>query len=256
MKNLLSTLLGSAVVLVVSPAFAQGVDEFGAYGGLEQRGHARSPQTVAFEARFGPYRPGVDRELPGHPYKDIFGDSTRWEAGIEVDWEAFRIPRTLSLGPGIGWAFTQSSAKAPLSQPLPDGTRLSAENTTLAIMPMHLVAALRFDWIADHTVFPFVPYAKVGMGYALWWSNIGDSATRVGSQVGKGASYGYVVAAGMMLRLDPLDQQTAATADASLGINHSGLFIEYFKSNLNGFGSASTMEVGTSTWVAGLALEI
>ncbi len=256
MKKLLSTLLGSAVLLAVSPAFAQGVDEFGPYGGLEERGHARSPQTVAFEVRFGPYRPGVDHDLPGSPYKDIFGKSQRWQGGFEIDWQAFRIPRTLSLGPGFGWAFTQSSAKAPLEKPLPDGQTLSAENTTLGLMPMHLVASLRFDWIADHTVFPFVPYAKVGMGYALWWSNIGDSATRVDGQVGKGSSYGYVVAAGMMLRLDVLDAQTAATADASLGVNHSGLFIEYFKSNLNGFGSATTMDVGTSTWVAGLVLEI
>jgi len=256
MKKLLSALLGSAVVLVVSPVFAQGVDEFGAYGGLEQRGHVRSAQTVAFEARFGPYRPGVDQDLPGQPYKDIFGKGTRWQGGFELDWQAFRIPRTLSLGPGFGWSYTQSSAKAPLSTPTPEGQTISAENTTLGIMPMHLVAALRVDWIADHTVFPFVPYAKVGLGYALWWSNIGDSATRVNNEVGKGSSYGYVVAAGMMLRLDPLDPLTAATADASLGINHSGLFIEYFKSNLNGFGSATTMEVGTSTWVAGLVLEI
>ncbi len=256
MKKLLSTLLGSAVVLSVSAAFAQGVDEFGPYGGLEQRGHARSPQTVAFEARFGPYRPGVDADLPGHPYQDTFGKSTRWEAGIEVDWQAFRIPRTLSLGPGLGWSFTQASAKAPISNPLPGGPTVSDENTSLAIMPMHLVASLRLDWLADHTVFPLVPYAKAGMGYALWWSNIGDSATRVDGKVGKGASYGYVVALGLILRLDPLDPLTAATADASLGINHSGLFIEYFKSNLNGFGSSTTMEVGTSTWVAGLVLEI
>ncbi|HTQ07519.1 MAG TPA: MXAN_2562 family outer membrane beta-barrel protein [Polyangiaceae bacterium] len=256
MKKLLSTLLGSAALLAVSPAFAQGVDEFGAYGGLENRGHERSPQNVAFEARFGPYRPGVDADLPGHPYKDIFGDATRWEGGIEVDWQVFRIPHTLSLGPGLGWAFTQSSAKAPLTVPLPDGQTLSAENTTLAIMPMHLVATLRLDWLADHTVVPLVPYAKLGMGYALWWSNIGESSTRVNGEVGKGASYGYVAALGLMLRLDPLDPLTAATADASLGINHSGLFIEYFKSNLNGFGSDTTMEVGTSTWVAGLVLEI
>jgi hypothetical protein len=256
MKKLLSTLLGSAVLLAVSPAFAQGVDEFGPYGGLESRGHARSPQTVAFEARFGPYLPGVDRDLPGQPYRQIFGKTTRWQAGVEVDWQAFRIPRTLSLGPGFGWGYTQSTAKAPLAKPLPDGTTLSAENTTLGIMPMHLVAALRLDWIADHTVFPLVPYAKVGMGYALWWSNIGESAAHVNGEVGKGSSYGYVVAAGLVLRLDPLDPQTAATADASLGVNHSGLFIEYFKSNLNGFGSSTTMEVGTSTWVAGLVLEI
>jgi hypothetical protein len=256
MNKLLSTLLCATVVAGVSPAFAQGVDEFGTYGGLEQRGRARSPQTVAFEARLGQYRPGVDADLPGHPYQDIFGKSRRWEGGFEVDWQAFRIPRTLSLGPGFGWAFTQSSANAPIANPVLAGPTVSAEKTTLAIMPMHLVAALRFDWFAEHTVFPFVPYAKLGMGCALWWSNIGESPTQVDGKVGKGSSYGYVAAVGLMLRLDPLDPETAASADASLGINHAGLFIEYYKSNLNGFGADTTMEVGTSTWVSGLVLEI
>jgi hypothetical protein len=252
MKRLLQALLGAAVVLASSSSFAQGVDEFGAYGGMERRGQARSPQTVAVEFRFGPYPPGVDNDLPGAPYKYIFGDSTRWQGGLEVDWQAYRIPRVLSLGPALGWAFTQSSAKAPLAS----GDGLSAEKTTLAIMPFNLVGVLRVDWLADHTVFPFVPYVKAGIGYGLWWSNIGEAATRVDGVVGKGFSYGYVVAAGMMLRLDTLDPTTAASADASLGINHSALFIEYFKSNLNGLGTSSRMEIGTSTWVTGLVLEI
>lgn len=250
--GLLAALLGGALLFGTTRARAQGVDEFGPYGGLEQRGQRHSPQTVAFEARFGPYRPHVDDDLPGAPYEQIFGNDTRWQGGAELDWQALRIPRLLSFGPGFGLAYTQSNAKAPLAT----GDGLSAQNTSLAILPMHLVGVLRFDALADRTVIPLAPYAKLGFGYAWWWSGIGQKTARVNGEVARGASYGYALALGCLLRLDPLDPTTAATADSSLGINHSGLFIEWFKSNLNGFGSSKTMEVGTSTWVAGLTLEI
>jgi hypothetical protein len=48
----------------------------------------------------------------------------------------------------------------------------------------------------------------------------------------------------------------AAAADASIGVNHSSLFIEYYGSNLGGFGSSDVMQVGTNTFVFGLMLEI
>jgi hypothetical protein len=253
MKKLCSALLGCAAFLGVSPALAQGVDEFGPYGGLDHNHErAQSPQTVAFEFRFGPYRPHVDQDIPGAPYKYIFGDSTRWQGGIEVDWQVFRIHKLLSLGPGLSLAYTHSSAKAPLTS----GDGLSAENTTLAIFPINLMAVLRFDAIADRTWVPLVPYAKLGLGAALWWSNLGDGPTHYNGQVGKGTSYGYAAAFGMMVRLDQFDRQSSANLDTNLGINHSALFFEYYKSNLNSFGSGASMEVGTSTWVAGFALEI
>jgi hypothetical protein len=123
-------------------------------------------------------------------------------------------------------------------------------------MPFNLLGVLRFEAIADRTWVPIVPYLKLGLGSALWWSSIGDNPTKFNGESGKGTSFGYVVAIGTMVRLDQLDLTSTANADANLGINHSSLFIEYYKSNLNGFGSGSTMEVGTSTWVMGLGLEI
>ena len=251
-RYLLGGLLGLATALAAEPAQAQGVDEFGAYGGLENHGYIRSRQEVAFEFRFGPYRPNVDQGVAGSPYATIFGDDTRWQGGAELDWQLFRIPRVLSLGPGFGFGYTHSSALAPLES----GNGDSAQQTTLGIFPMHLVAAFRFDYIADRTPVPLAPYAKVGLGYALWWSSIGDHGTSVNNEPGKGASYGYVWALGVLLRLDPLEPAAAANADASLGINHAGIFIEWFNSSLNGFGSNSGMEVGTNTWVMGLGLEI
>ena len=252
MRKIISGLLAVACLLGSAQAFAQGTDEFGAYGGLEHAGRARSPQEAAVEIRFGPYRPHVDDNLAGDPYKTTFGNDTRWHVGFEVDWQLLRLKNTLSFGPGIGLAYTHSSAKAPLAS----GEGLSAQDTTLGIVPFHLVGVLRLDAIADRTGIPLQPYAKLGLGYALWWSSIGERASRVDGEVARGASYGFVWALGLVVRLDPLDPSSAASADASLGINHSGLFIEWFNSNLDGFGSKSSMQVGTSTWVAGLALEI
>lgn len=244
--------LGASSLTFSGTAQAQGVDEFGAYGGLEDRGERRSPQEAAFEIRVGPYRPHIDDAVAGSPYKDIFGGSQRWHVGFEVDWQVLRIERTLSFGPGFSLAYTRAGAKAPLAS----GGGRSAQDTELEMLPMFLAGVLRIDALADRTPIPLAPYAKLGLGYALWWASDGENSARAGGVAGKGASYGYTYSLGVLLRLDPFDPADAASADASLGINHSGLFIEWFGSSLDGFGSADVMDVGTSTWVAGLAIEM
>jgi hypothetical protein len=244
--------LGATLLTFSATASAQGVDEFGAYGGLEDRGQRRSPQEAAFEIRVGPYRPHIDDAVAGTPYQDIFGSSRRWHAGFEVDWQVLRIERTLSLGPGFSLAYTRAGAKAPLAS----GAGRSAQDTELEIVPMFLAGVLRIDALADRTLVPLAPYAKLGFGYALWWASDGEDSARADGVVGKGASYGYTYSLGVLLRLDPLDPADAASADASLGINHSGLFIEWFGSSLDGFGSTDVLEVGTNTWVAGVTIEM
>ncbi len=250
-------LFGAALSLgaaLASPtARAQGTDELGAYGGIEHRGNQRSPQDWAFEVRVGQYPPRVDNGLSGTPYRTIFGKKKRWQGGAELDWQAFRIPKLLSVGPGLGLSYTSATGKAPLA----DGSgTLSAQDTTLHILPMFLVGVLRLDVIADRTVIPLAPYAKLGAGYAFWWSSDGGHPAKDGNVAGRDTSYGYVAALGVMLRLDWLDPADAASADASMGLNHSGLFIEWMHSDLSGFGSNAVMDVGSSTWVAGLTLEL
>ncbi len=246
-------LLGLGAVLFAPSALAQGVDEFGAYGGMEQRGQLRSEQDTAFEIRVGPYKPNVDDNLNGAPYEDIFGDKTRWHVGLEGDWQLLRLERTLSFGPAFGIAFTRSTAKAPLSS----GTGLSAQDTTLTIVPMHLVGVLRIDALADRTGIPFCPYAKLGLGYALWWSKDGEETAKApdGTEA-KDTSYGITYALGLAFRLDWIDPADAAAADAAIGINHSTIFGEYFASDLSGFGSNDVMNVGTNSFVFGVMLEI
>ena len=235
----------------VASAQQQGVDEFGAYG-RSDRTHGESPQNGAVEARFGPYNPRVDNSVPGSPYKDTFGSRTRYMFGLEGDWQVLRIPHLGTFGPGLGWGYTRASGYARLTA---DPGTISDEQTTLSIMPMYLVGVLRADVLMRDFGVPFVPYAKLGMGYALWWASDGGETATSGSVKGKGVSYGPQYALGGMFLLDFLDQQTARDADNSLGINNSYIFAEWSGSELDAFGSNKRLNVGTNTWVLGLAIE-
>jgi len=251
MNRALVAVTAVAATLFAAPLRAQGVDEFGAYGGLENAGRERTEQTVAFEVRFGQYPTRIDDQVAGSPYEDTFGSKKRWQGGAEFDWQLVRKKNWLSFGPAVGFAYTNATAKAPLAS----GAGLSSQDTKLHIFPMYGLGVLRFDAIADQTAVPLAPYAKLGIGYALWWSVDGEDGATAQGVAGKDSSYGWVMALGVVFRLDWLDREGAATADSSIGLNHSGLFIEYFRSDLSGFGSMSVMDVGTSTWAAGLALE-
>ncbi len=232
-------------------ASAQGVDEFGAYGRTTGRGE--SSQDGLVEARFGAYNPRVDKSVPnGTPYADTFGDRMRYMVGLEGDWQMVRIPHLGSLGPGLGWGYTRASGKARLTAS-PD--TLSDETTSLTIMPIYLVAVLRADVLPREFGIPIVPYAKLGIGTALWWSSDGGETAFSGGVKGSGISYGPQYALGGMFLLDILDQQTARDADVSLGINNSYLFGEWYGSELDAFDSNKRLNAGANTWVVGLAIE-
>jgi hypothetical protein len=250
-----SALLAALLLLAPDRAFAQGVDEFGPYGGMERGANRGSPQNVAFEVRFGPYLPNVDDEFSGAtPFEDVFGDDNRYLFGLEVDWQALRIPYFGTVGPGIGWGYTTMSANAFLA----DGSGERAdEETSLGLMPFYLVGVIRADVIARETPVPLVPYAKLGLGYSLWWSgNEAGGSTGPDGKAGKGASYGYQYALGGMLLLDFIDPDGAVQMDGATGINNSYFFAEWYVSDLDGFGSGDQMQVGTNTWMLGLAFEI
>lgn len=247
----ISVSLAAALTLTATAAFAQGVDEFGPYGGLQDQSY-HSPQHVALELRFGRYLPNVDSEFSNAtPFKNVFGTGNRYLIGLEVDWQALRIPMFGTFGPGIGWGYTKATAPALLA----NRPGRAAESTSLAVMPMYLVGVLRVDVFARHTPVPLVPYAKAGLGYALWWSDNGSNAARDAGVLGRGSSYGYQFALGGMFLLDSLDRTSALEMDNATGINHSYFFMEWYYSNLNGFGG-SRLQVGANTWMLGLAFEI
>ena len=253
-RTIAGTLLGAAVaalaiVALPGTAHADTHDELGQYE--RRRQPYQSPQEVAVELRFGRYVPDADDGLNGTPYRDVFGKKNRYYVGLEVDWQVLRIPLLGTLSPGIGVGYTIASGRAQFS----DGSGASQQDTSLAILPAYLVAVLRADVVARETLVPIVPYAKLGLGYALWWSDDQDDVARVDGKVGRGSSYGYHLALGAMFMLDVLDRADAKAADAAIGLNHSYIFAEWFKSDLDGFGAKDRLQVGTSTWTVGLAME-
>lgn len=239
-------------LLVTGAAQAQGVDEFGSYG-IRRGSRSESKQEAAFELRVGRYKPEVDDSVSGSPFQDTFGTSSRYSVGAEVDWQLFRIPHFGTLAPGIGWAYTKFSATAQFA----DGSGVSGSKTSLTMMPMHLVAVARADFLMRDFKIPLVPYGKLGFGYAMWWSSDGKrSAQYSDGKAGKGSSYGLTYALGGMFLLDVLDPDDAVTADGLVGINNSYLFLEWYRPQLDGFGSNKVLDLSSSSWVVGLALEI
>lgn len=246
----LALFLTLAVLGICRGAHAQ-TDEFGSYVNTKGARRGESSQDAAVELRFGRYVPNIDKSVPGAPYQDVFGSSNRYIFGLEGDWQLIRFPHLGTLGPGLGWGYTRATGKALITAT----GEPSAEDTALSVMPFYLVGVLRADVFARELNVPIVPYAKLGIGYALWWASDGGVTSREDGVLGRGISYGPQYAIGAMFLLDELDQQTARDADNSLGINHSYIFGELYNSNLSGFGSNSRLDVGTNSWVLGLALE-
>lgn len=242
------TLLASTVA-----AHAQGVDEFGGYG-RPREGGSESPQDTAFELRFGRYRPEVDDEFNGAaaPFKDTFGGSNRYSLGAELDWQLLRIPHFGTLAPGLGWNITRFTAKAAFT----NGSGLSGEDTRIWMMPMYLVGVARADVLPRELKIPFVPYAKLGLGLGMWWSSDGQKSATAKGVAGKGLSYGLTYAAGVMFLLDVLDKDDAKSADGITGINNSYIFAEWFRPQLDGFGAKDVLDISSSSWVLGIAMEM
>jgi hypothetical protein len=233
-------------------AHAQGTDEFGSYGGAR---NTESPQNMAIELRFGPYRPSIDDEFKGTgqtPYQDHFGNDKRWLLGFEIDWQLLKIEDFGTFGPGAGIGFTKMTGKTFLA----NGEE-AEETNTLRIIPMYVTGVLRVDALAKNTPVPLVPYVKAGLGYALWSTNDGLGVPRAADGTkGDDTSWGPQWALGGMFLLDVLDRQEANALDGIEGVNHSYIFLEWYNSYLNGFGSGDQMQVGTSTWMTGIALEL
>lgn len=235
--------VGAIGLLSARPAAAQIYDR-----AERNRGLSQAANDFVFELRFGPYIPRVDSEFANAtPYRDTFGDKTRYLLGLEFDWQALKLPGVGSLGPGLGWGATESSAPAPITG---GGGKRGAQVTNLWIMPMYAVAVARLDALMAAKI-PIQPYVKAGIGVGLWWTNDSIKTSEVNGVTGQGTSIGYQLAAGAVLNLSFLDPEAGST-DSSSGIGAAGLFGELYHSNLNGFGAGNQMQVGTNTWFAGL----
>jgi hypothetical protein len=65
-------------------------------------------------------------------------------------------------------------------------------------------------------------------------------------------SYGWQLAAGLMLRLDFLEPRAQRAWDLEMGVNHSYLFAEFMSVR---DWDRPQLRLGSNTWVFGLAFE-
>jgi hypothetical protein len=217
-----------------------------------------SPQHFAAELRISPYTPDIDSDprLGGQtPYKDVFGSSPRVFIGGELDWQAVRIPHLGTLGPGVSAGWVTNSGAAQFSMPH-NGTTISGETTSIAMFPFAAMAVLRADVLWREVRVPLVPYAKLGVGYALWRASNTLGTSSFEGVSGAGYSIGTHVALGLSLNLNPFDMYAAQNFDDAMGVNATYLFAEWTQDNLSGLGlQKDPLRVGGTNWTFGLAFE-
>ncbi len=260
----LSACAVAAAVLTWAPD-ARAVDDRGDIL-IGRHAHAyESPQRWALEFRGLLYAPNIDSDsaLKGAtPYKDTFGTMKRLAVQLEVDYQAVRIPHLGTLGPGLAAGFTEMSNNTYI---LGHPNEPAAEQTTLDIYPVSLVAVLRADVLKRELKIPLVPYVKGGLGLALWRASndAGTStytipamgSTKAMEVKGEGHTWGTQLAVGLMFNIDVFDQVGAGNLDQSTGINNTYIFAEYYDANLTGIGQSHPLLVGSSGWAFGLTVE-
>ncbi len=228
-------------------------------------------QRFAFEFKLGPYLPEVDKNYdgPGYgPYASIFG---RTNDDGEVTGEP--LPPVMPvisfeyqfvylggpLGVGLQAGFMRDRANAPYQEPRPgdDGTRSSADKVTFGMVPLSVFFVYRFELAADFFRVPLVPYAKLGMAYAFWWTKdgAGDIAKNSMGVKGHGGVLGWHLNPGLMLRLDFIEPGSAKKLDQAVGINHTYIFGEFQLTRLRNFGVGDSIDLGDKTFFGGLAIE-
>jgi hypothetical protein len=262
-RAVVSAAVAASVLAVAPAAFAQD-DRVDTLGTLHHKKY-ESPQHFAIELRLAPFfYPDIDTDpsLGGcTPFRTVFGPGKTVLFGAEFDWQALRIPHIGTLGPGAGIGYATFSANAPLASSGGGGCltttgQSSGETTSLNIYPFYTVAVFRADGLWKDLGVPFVPYAKAGLGGALWQATNTLGTSTFGGQKGQGYSFGAELALGIGFNLNFLDPYAAKNFDESMGVNSTYLFAEWTDASLNGLGFQSNpLRVGGTMWTFGLAWE-
>lgn len=220
----------------------------GSLGGVTE-GPAQTPRTGSFEFKLGTYLPRIDDEkgLTGTPYASTFdGSMLLFEAEIERFF--YQGIGTAGMAVSVGYAEKYGSTREAGSG------AAAAEKTALKVLPLKLSALYKFDWAAFRHGIPLVPYVQAGLVYIPWWINKGGAYETSGGSTGKGGRFGFSYTAGLSFMLDVLEPRFARDFDSDSGINHSYVFAEYTRAEVNNFGSAG-LNLSSRNWMFGLAFD-
>jgi hypothetical protein len=212
---------------------------------------AESPRNFMVEIKFGPFRPGVDKEFSSkRPWQSVFGSGYNLMTQIEFDYEILKKVGTLAVGGAIGYSLAKGNGL------LRDGTK-STDKSKFNTVPLSASLIYRFDYLAQRFKIPLVPTFKAGIDCYVWWTTNGQGKISKSSDglTGRGATFGGHASLGLMLLLDFMAPMMAQTFDAELGVNNTYLFFEYTWSWINDFGSGKSIILSNDNVLAGLAFE-
>ena len=218
---------------------------------------AASPLTGSMDFRATRYQPGIDNAFTAtaKPYADVFADPT-WQFGVTYDsrlWDRFG-----TLSAGIGFNYWTQDGKSLVKA----SGESSGDTTSLQIMPLSVDLVYRFDPLAERWGIPFVPYAKIGLLYSVWWMRNGlDEIASTTNSAGTkteaiGATGGWHGTVGLRFLLDVLEPQAQRSFDIEMGVNHSYLFGEYQVTKVDDFGSGKSFDLSDDLVVFGIAFDL
>ena len=216
----------------------------------------RTPKRFALELRFGPYGPDVDDEFGGTktPYHDYFGAKRHLMSQVELDYQFFTGFGSAAVGIAAGFYTDVGPAKTV--EPVED----SGDETRISLFPTALLLVYRADQLWQRWRIPLTAYGKVGLNYTFWNVSDGNGDVAEPRDIGltgrgRGGTWGWQAAVGVSLVLDFIDPGSARELDAETGVNHTHAFFELAKYSVSGLGQSGKLNVGDSTWVAGLMFE-
>jgi len=215
---------------------------------------AESPRSMMLELHGGSYAPAVDSGLAGGtPWKDTFGSGAMTLLRLHLDYELWQAHGTLALGAGFGYGWVDGKARNAAGEATNDAVGFN-------LLPLQVSLVYRWDWPAVTYGFPLVPYGKIGLTGAFWWAtdakndiaNAQDGGT---GRAGRGLTWGWHAAGGLMFLLDVFSESMAIGFDSESGVNNSYLFAEYQHTVLSDFGSGQSLILSDDALSFGLAFE-
>jgi hypothetical protein len=203
---------------------------------------AESPRWGSFDVALGPYRPDVDSEFdaPPFPHQGAFGSKNGWMFRVSVARALFT--KAGSLEAGLSSGFFQQTGRGLL-----ETGGVSPDETKLRIIPASAFLQYRFDWLAERYKVPLAPYGRLAFERYHWWVTDGNGDTSM-----DGATNGWSVAGGIGLLLDALDPGLARELDQDTGVNHTYLFAEVKRSQVDDFGSSKSWILSDTAFSGGL----
>ncbi len=194
-----------------------------------------SPRRGSFELGAGTYRPDIDSDLaaPG-PYEQVFGSGRGWMLRAGVSRTLYDRVGSLELGLRTGWF--HDSGKGLVD----DGGTLveSGDDTSINVIPTSVTLTYRFDWLVERYGIPLAPYGRVALERYNWWVADGRDGWAK-----EGATNGWSMTGGLAFLLDFLEPGAARTLDRETGVNHTYLFFDVTRSQVDDFGGSRSWDL-------------